>query len=245
MSLTKRQEQILTLVNEHGFLTVNRLSELVYTSASSVRRDLACLQNLSLVRRTHGGVSPLGDLGQPVPFESRMTQNVAEKRRIAGKAAAFLADGQSVMLDGSTTAGFLVPHIAKHKDMILFTNNMLTAISAVRHGIKTHLIGGQAIDGSAVLSGEEAYRVAAKINPDILFFSSGSLGQNGYIYDPIPEENHMREIMLRNAGMRVFLCDSGKFGGRALYTLCSADEVDACVFDKEFPRLKAKCKIIY
>lgn len=245
MSITKRQNQILELVSEHGFLTVARLSELIYTSPSSVRRDLARLQNLSLIKRTHGGVSTLGDLGQPVPFESRMTKNVGEKRHIAALAATLLADGQAVMLDGSTTAGFLVPHIAKHKDMILFTNNMLTAISAVRHGVRTHVIGGQAIDGSAVLSGEEAYRVAAKINPDILFFSSGSLGQNGMIYDPIPEENHMREIMLRNAATRVFLCDSGKFGGRALYTLCSVDEVDACVFDKEFPRLKARCRILY
>ena len=245
MSITKRQNQILELVGEHGFLTVERLSTLLYTSPSSVRRDLAHLQNLSLVKRTHGGVSALGELGQPVPFESRMTKNVAEKRRIAAKAAAFLSDGQAVMLDGSTTAGFLVPHIAKHKDMILFTNNMLTAVSAVRHGVKTHLIGGTAIDGSAVLSGEEAYRVASKINPDILFFSSGSLGQNGLIYDPIAEENHMREIMLRNAGTRVFLCDSGKFGGRALYTLCSVNEVDACVFDKEFSRFTASCKIIY
>ena len=58
MSTTQRQEEILELLNEHGFLTVERLSELTYTSPSSIRRDLARLGALSLIKRTHGGASP-------------------------------------------------------------------------------------------------------------------------------------------------------------------------------------------
>ncbi len=243
MSISKRQEEILELLNEHSFLTVERLATLTYTSPSSIRRDLTRLQNLSLIKRTHGGASIFNAIHQSVPLNSRMSQSIAEKRKIAKRAASLLHDGQSVMLDGSSTAGFLIPYIAKLKDMMVFTNNMLTAINAINYGIATHCTGGFSVDRSAVLSGAQAYRAVADIHPDILFFSSKSLSRAGVISDPIPEENYIRSLMLKNAKFCVFLCDSGKFDTESLYELTSLDNVDACVFDKPFPELKTKCQI--
>ena len=244
MSITKRQEQILTLLDEQGFLSVERLAEITYTSPSSIRRDLAHLQNLYLIRRTHGGASVFKELNHAVPLTSRMEKNIAEKRKIAKNASALLHDGQAVMLDGSTTAGFLVPYIAKHKDMILFTNNMQTAINAVNFGIRTHCIGGESVNGSVVTGGEVAYSTVVKIFPDILFFSSQCLDRDGYIYDPISEENHIRELMLKNAACRVFLCDAEKFGQRSLYRLASVEDIDVCVFDRPIPELHTKTRIL-
>ncbi len=244
MSITKRQEEILEYLNEHTFLTVERLSELTYTSPSSIRRDLTKLQNLSLIKRTHGGASAFNAVNQTVPLNSRMSKNTTEKRQIAKKAAALLHDGQSVMLDGSSTAGFLIPYIAKHKDMLVFTNNMLTAINAVNYGIATHCIGGFSVDCSAVLSGTQAYRTVSGLYPDILFFSSKSLSRNGVISDPISEENAIRSLMLENAKCSVFLCDSEKFDSESLYALTTLDKIDACVFDRNFPELRTRCRIL-
>ena len=244
MSISVRQRQILDLLEERGFLSVESMAELTYTSQSSIRRDLAALQNLSLIKRTHGGASLLREVNQAVPLSSRMTQNVAEKRRIAKIAASLLEDGQSVMLDGSSSAGFLVPHIARHKDMIVFTNNMLTATAAINYGIPTHCIGGFSVNSSPVLSGTEAYKTVASISPDILFFSSKSLDRSGVISDPIPEENYIRSIMLENARKKIFLCDSGKFDSRSLYRLTTVENIDACVFDKPFPELTARCQML-
>ncbi len=244
MSITKRQEEILEHLNEHTFLTVERLAELTYTSPSSIRRDLARLQNLSLIKRTHGGASIFNAINQAIPFNSRISKNITEKRQIAKKAASLLHDGQSVMLDGSSTAGFLIPYIAKHKDMMVFTNNMLTAINAVNYGIPTHCIGGYSVDCSAVLSGTQAYRTIAELQPDILFFASKSLSRRGVISDPVAEENYLRSLMLTHAKFSVFLCDSEKFDSESLYVLTELDQIDACVFDKPFPELKTKCRIL-
>lgn len=149
------------------------------------------------------------------------------------------------MLDGSSTSGFPVPHIAKHRDMIVFTNNMLTAINAINYGIATHCIGGESVNSSAVLSGAQAYRAIGEINTDILFFSAGSLDKNGVISDPIAKENFVRSLMLERAKFSVFLCDSQKFDTESLYRLAALDKVDACIFDKPYSELKARCKIIY
>ena len=94
-------------------------------------------------------------------------------------------------------------------------------------------------------SGEQAYNTVVKLHPDILFFSSQSLDFEGYIYDPIPEENHIREIMLKNTQCSVFLCDSGKVGQKSLYRLASLNDIDVCVFDKPVPALsEMHCRMI-
>lgn len=244
MSITKRQEQILDLLREHSFLSVERLSKLTYTSESSIRRDLTKLQNLCFIKRTHGGASLLGEEGGVPPLVNRMTANITGKRKIARSAAALLRDGQSIMLDGSSTAGFLIPHIAKHKDIVLFTNNMMTAVSAINHGIRTSLIGGESVRGSAVLSGPAAYKAVGDIHVDILFFSSASLDKNGVISDPTEEENYLRQLMIRSAQTCVFLCDSEKFNTHSLYLLTTLDDVDVAVFDEPFSDLRAKCRIL-
>ena len=244
MSITKRQEQILELLNESRFLTVDKLSELTYTSPSSIRRDLTKLQNMYFIKRTHGGASILNENNQAASFNNRLSQNTIGKKRIAKKAASLLCDGQTIMLDGSSTAAYLVPHIAKHKDIILFTNNMITAINAINYGIKTHCIGGSSVNNSAVLSGPQSYRIISEIHSDILFFSSHSIDKNGIISDPTEEENYLRLLMLANTKQSVFLCDSEKFNRKSLYTLVSINDIDVAVFDSEWNDLEVKCKII-
>lgn len=243
MSISERQEQILKLLNENGFMTVERLSELTYTSPSSIRRDLTKLQNMYFIKRTHGGANILHS-NQVAPLNNRLTQNTVAKRKIAKKAASLLCDGQVILLDGSSTAGFLIPYIATHKDITLFTNNMITAINAINYDIKTHCIGGSSVNRSAVLSGPESYRIISEIHPDILFFSSYALDKNGVISDPTEEENYIRSLMLANVKQSVFLCDSEKFNRRSLYTLASLDDIDVAIFDTPWEELHSECKIL-
>ena len=54
MRISSRQKQILSILNERVFITVQELAELTFTSASSIRRDLTYLQNNGLVKRMHG-----------------------------------------------------------------------------------------------------------------------------------------------------------------------------------------------
>ena len=243
MSISKRQEQIMELLNKNGFMTVEKLSELTYTSASSIRRDLTKLQNMYFIKRTHGGANIL-NANQVAPLDNRLMQNTVAKRKIAKKAESLICDGQIIMLDGSSTAGFLIPYIAKHKDITLFTNNMITAINAINYGVKTHCIGGTSVNNSAVLSGPQSYKMIYEIHPDILFFSSYALDKNGIISDPTEEENYLRMLMLENAGQSVFLCDCDKFNRKSLYTLASINDVDIAVFDIVWKELNAKCKIL-
>ena len=244
MSISKRQELILKLLHEYRHMTVKKLAQTTYASPSSIRRDLTHLQNMCYIKRTHGGASILDGTNRVEHLNSRMSKNIKGKRKIALKASTLLEDGQSIMLDGSTTASFLIPYIAKHKDVTLFTNSMITAINAVNMGIKTHCTGGLSVNGSAVLSSETAYNTVKNINPDILFFSSQCIDINGMITDSTAEENYLRQLMIESAKKRVFLCDSEKFNTKSLYKLVSIDDIDIAVFDEKWDELNTKCWIL-
>ena len=78
MSITNRQEQILNILNERTFITVNELAKMTFTSPSSSRIDLTYLQNNGLAQRTHGGVSILSPrLTKPTP----LTTNISTVKR--------------------------------------------------------------------------------------------------------------------------------------------------------------------
>ena len=244
MSTTERQKQILEILKQRNYVSVQELSQRTFTSASSIRRDLTYLQNNGLVKRSHGGVTLSAPVSGVDSFLIRKTKNIPQKRIIAKKAASLLRSGQKILLDGSSTAGFLLPHIARHTDVTVFTNNIFTAMRAIEMGIQTHCIGGHSVNGSVVLSGTEAYRYVSALHADILFFSSQCLSKEGIISDSTEEENYLRSLMISAAEKTVFLCDSEKFNSRALFTLTTIDQIDVAVFDADYPGLERDYNIL-
>ncbi len=247
MRISERQRQLLALLKTHVFCSVEHLAQSTYTSPSSIRRDLSYLQTQGLVRRTHGGASLAEDPAYVPALQNRMLRNVPEKRRIARLAAQLVEDGMSVLLDGSSTASFLLPHLAQHQRIQLFTNSMTTALQATELGIATHCLGGRCVRNGAVLAGEETCRAVSELYTDLFFFSSQCLDETGRITDSTQEENELRQAMLRQARTRVFLCDSAKFGKRTLYRLGHLRDLDAAVFDRPYPQLgdTGCCRLLF
>ena len=244
MSISERQKQILQLLSQRNFLTVAELAQVTFTSPSSIRRDLTYLQHNGLVVRTHGGVSLPAPVSGVASFHDRVHKNSKEKRLIASKAATLLRDGQNVLLDSSSTAAYLLPHIAKFRSVSVITNHLTTALNAIELGIDTHCLGGQAQGGSAVLTGAQTYRALQDLHTDILFFSSQSLSDNGDISDSTESETFVRMQMLGAAKTRVFLCDATKFRTRTLHRLANLEEMDAAVFDCDYPELERSCILL-
>jgi DeoR family fructose operon transcriptional repressor len=244
MQLSERQKELLEIIRSNSYISVNELAEETFTSPSSIRRDLNKLQNLGLVKRLHGGASLTESDGSVAGFYRRATKNIKEKRLIAKKAASLLQNGQSILLDSSTTAGFLLPYIAKLESPTVFTNNLETAVGAINLGIQTHCLGGCAVNGSVSLGGAQTYKALSELNVDILFFSSQSLSRDGVISDSTEAENFVRMLMLDRAKRRVFLCDSSKFGNTSTHTLTTLDSLDFAVFDRPFEGLETKITVI-
>jgi len=65
MAMKNRLEQIVNLINEHGFLSVADLSRLCVVTEMTIRRDLVALDNANRVQRVYGGAVALRQGGSP------------------------------------------------------------------------------------------------------------------------------------------------------------------------------------
>ncbi len=232
MKGNERKKGILELLRERSFVSVEELSRLLYTSPSSIRRDLNELQEQGLVRRNYGGVM-LFETKVAAPAVWRWDVQKAEKKLIAKQAAALLRDNTTVFLDSSTTAYYMVEHIAEREGITVITNNLRTAQSLVEQGVSTYCLGGHIMPSSSSMCDGYTEELLSSFHADMTFFSTFALSEDGVISDSTAEENAIRRQMLRQSDCGVFLCDSSKFGRRATHRLCSLEDVDICFFDKQ------------
>ena len=244
MSITERQKMILSIIDEKTYVTVNDLAHILFTSASSIRRDLTDMQNQGLVRRSHGGVTLFENANGVASFYNRSKKSVKEKRSVAKKASELLCDGMIIFLDSSTTASFMLPYIAHLDRATVFTNNLQTALNASQQGIDVYCLGGHTLNNSSALVGPQTCTAISSIKADIVFFSSQAIDINGVISDYTEEETYVRKIMFNQSRKKVFLCDSEKFGRESIYKLADIDEIDFAVFDRAFDGLKTSTTVL-
>ncbi|HEX4758966.1 MAG TPA: DeoR/GlpR family DNA-binding transcription regulator, partial [Terracidiphilus sp.] len=128
-SLNRRSERIIKLLLRTGSATIDEILAEAGSSAPSIRRDLARLENRGLIKRTHGGatlVEPL--LYEPFRYDSSFLaheqRHAAEKRRIGLAGAELVQAGESVGL----TAGTTTTHVGRslrHREKITVVTNAI------------------------------------------------------------------------------------------------------------------------
>ena len=232
MKISERERKILDILKAERYASVSRLAKSTYISESSIRRDLARLEQMGLVERSYGGASIAGNESDAPHIVARMAKNARAKRKIAQKASKLLKDGTTVVLDSSTTAYYMVDLIAEKKNITLITNGIYTAQKAIGKGITVYLTGGRSEGGLPVLTGSYAEEALEKMSADIVFFSSMAMTDEGIVCDCTEAENKIRKIMLRCARVKVLLMDKSKLGKNAQHILCSKNDVDYVITEE-------------
>jgi len=226
MSRKERQKQILELLEAEGAVSVKKLTQQLYASEATVRRDLTELERLGAIKRTFGGAMPSLALNRQIPLLVRESLNSSEKNEICRAAASLVRDGQVLFLDGSSTAQHLVKHLRPFSDLVVITNGLKVAELLSEQMIQTYCTGGKLIENSLVFTGRQAERMAEQVNVDICFLSCKGLSENGIFSDTSEEETDLRRCFLERSATRVMLMTEDKVGKSYLHTLCRADEVD-------------------
>ena len=226
-----RHRQILQLLEENGAVSVKALTAALFVSEATIRRDLHELEKAGALQRTFGGALPVLSSPRQVPLFIREGLNTEEKYALCRQAAAMLKDGDTLFIDGSSTAQHLVKFLTPLKDLTVVTYSIRTAELACRHHIKTYCTGGLLMENSLVCTGQETVAFADKINPDFCFFSCKGLSEDGIFSDTSEEETVIRRAFLKRSRTRVALMTKNKLGKRYFHTLCTMEDVDHLLTD--------------
>ncbi len=248
MIKSEREQQILNLLKENGgFITVNKLCELLYASKSSIRRDLQRLQNRGDVKRCYGGAELIGNFSGAIPFDYRYKLNEQAKSIIAEKAVKLIKENSIIYLDQSSSAYYLALKLPNLRSLTVVTNNVEILSLLSRTNITVISSGGTlSAENRSCLLGYDAIKTFESMRADIAFFSSKSLSLSGVVSDVDREEVHLRHSIINNAEKVAFLCDTSKFGSNSAYKQCSLSDVDYLItedknyfiFDPKFKNIK-------
>ena len=236
MPFYEREEKIIGMLMQKGSFSVNELASRLYISVPTMRRDLIKLEKKGCILRTHGGVSLIkNSADKEIPFILREQEQDGAKTVMADAASKMISDGNTIMLDGTTSAYHIVPYLADFKNLVVITSGTKASFALGQMGITNICTGGRMLDGSFSYVGDDACRTVMGDNADILFFSCRGVSEDGYLSDNSVEENVVRRAMMSRAKKKFLLCDSSKFGKTYLNNLCHISELDGIISETELP----------
>lgn len=236
MSNLQREKEIMKLLKETTYATVEHLSQKLFTSPSSIRRDLTDLENRGLVKRTHGGASLLSAKPGMAPFSIRIQKNKREKMTLVRTASKLIKHGATIFIDSSATTFNLGTFLTSDMDLTVFTNNIGLAHFLASKHVRTYCIGGLISDCNNVITiGPFAAQMLNNIYVDMFFFASAALSKDGIITDTNENETAIRKMMLSHSSEKVFLCPYNRFDSIAPYKVTSISNLNYIISEKELP----------
>jgi DeoR/GlpR family transcriptional regulator of sugar metabolism len=237
LSPADRRQRILGLVQERGEVAVSQLSELFSVSTVTIRSDLGSLARRGLVQRTHGGGIVPERATPELTFATREVSNVDLKRRIGAAAAQLVNDGESIVLDASTTALQVARALrtrAGLRDVTVTTNGVHTALELLdAPGISTILTGGQVRATAVSLTGVLAADLLGKVHAGVGFFGARGLTVEQGLTDVNMQEVEMKAAMAARCALVVAVVDHTKLGQVGLVTFVPLSNVGLVITNAE------------
>ncbi|MGB6117047.1 MAG: DeoR/GlpR family DNA-binding transcription regulator, partial [Mesorhizobium sp.] len=232
-----RRARILESVSKAGFVAVSDLADELGVSTMTIRRDIALMEGQGRFLRTHGGAisaerggwGPVWDEDEPA-FDRRMRRNAQAKATIARAAARLIGPSESIGLDVGTSVLALAREICSRDDLRIFTNNLRAGMELATSGSSIYVVGGKIRQGEFSLIGSAAVDQFLSHFIDRVFVGVSGIDESG-TFDYSPEDTEVKRAMIRNAGSVVVLCDSAKFGRRALARVADFSRIDVLVTD--------------
>ncbi len=229
----ERRRAILELVNQDGRVLVKDLATRFGTSQITIRKDLEILHGQARVHRTHGGALTVqsGALLDPTLQEKEKLHR-KEKLRIAEAAARMVEEGQSVLLDSGTTTTAIARTLRHFRSLTVITNAVNIAAELSGTQIDVILTGGTVRQNSFSLVGPLAEESLRQLTADILFLGVDGFDTRHGLSTPNLLEAKVNQVMVQVARKTVAVCDSSKFGRRAMSKIVPVAAIHQVITDK-------------
>ena len=233
MTTYERRQSLLDVLRKQPGLRVQELALALDVSEGTVRNDLNALERQGALTRVHGGaVLSQQDQFQNNSFLRRYQQNAAAKLAIAREAALLVNDGDSILLDASSTAYYFTKALSEHRRLRVMTNGFEVARELAQNSSNTViLIGGIVNNESSSVTGLLSEHIIEELHIQKTFLSC-----SGFSLERGMTEVHLAEAQLKRkvieSSQQLFaLVDSSKFGVEDLTSFARPEKINRLFTD--------------
>lgn len=228
MLTEERLQGIWRIVTEKGSASIQELMDALHISESTVRRDLALLDEQGRIQKVRGGAMVIGDAYSTKEDSvlQKKDKNLEEKREIAKFAASLIEEDDFVYLDAGTTTELMIEYLTV-KNVVFVTNAVAHAKKLSLAGYTTFILGGELKATTEAIVGDEAVESLRKYN-----FTKGFWGANGVhrkngFTTPDLKEANVKRTAMQHCAKRYILSDASKFS--QISCVKFADFANACI----------------
>ena len=241
----ERQNAILQALKENKSANVAELARKLYVSEATIRRDLAQMESMGLIERTHGGAL-LPENSEEISIFFRMEKNAREKEKAATKALPHIPYFKSVFIDSSSTALALAERMdLNHKTVV--TNNLQTAIQlSKKPNLNLILLGGNVHFNTNSATGSWTARQLADFSFDLMISSCAAVIGDS-VFERSLEQKEIKRVAFEHCRKRILLIDHTKFSAHGTYRLSALKDYDLVATDAPPPAENdlAGVKLVY
>ncbi|MDQ6793234.1 MAG: DeoR/GlpR family DNA-binding transcription regulator [Chloroflexota bacterium] len=235
----ERQEHIARIVEEHGRARVANLVAQFRVSAVTIRKDLVVLESQGRLVRAHGGAITVDRSRPELSFDIRERLQPDEKQRIGAAGASLVHDGESIVMDASTTALSVARHLKAREawsQLTVITNGLRLASELAGHrGITVLMLGGRVRWEALSVVGQLGDGLFSRINVQKAFLGAAGFTLDSGLADATDEEAQIKRSMVAAASEVIAIVDHTKWGRAAFATFCATDQVSIVLTDEDAP----------
>ena len=231
LGIERRQAIIDKLKQEHR-VYVSELSKIFNVTEETIRRDLDKLESDDLIRRNYGGAVLNDYISEDLSFLRRSAINSKEKDVIAQKAMDFIKDGNTIMMDSSTTGLALLNRLKIRKDITIITNSIRLAYDFTNSQFKIISTGGTLRAKSFALTGDVTCNTLQRYYVDIAILSCKGIDIEKGVMESNEEESVVKQIMIAQAKKVILLVDHSKFDKVSFTKTCDFSKISMLITDK-------------
>jgi DeoR/GlpR family transcriptional regulator of sugar metabolism len=222
-----RRQSLLEMLRRQPGLRVPELASALAASEGTIRNDLSALEVEGRLRRVHGGaVLTDQDQFQNTSFVRRFRQNSAAKLAIAREAAFLVHDGDSILLDASSTSYFLARVLSERSKLRVMTNGFEVARELAHNASNTViLIGGVVNNDSSSVTGLLSEQIIADMHIGKAFFSCSGFSIERGMTEVHLEEAQLKRKAIESSQQIIALIDSAKMGKEDLTPFARIEQI--------------------
>jgi ribose transport system substrate-binding protein len=212
----ERRQNILRLLGDQPGLRVPEMAEIFGVSEGTIRNDLNALESEGKLRRVRGGAVLTSQAASQldVGVETAVPITHAEiKQRIARWAAETIEDGDTILLDASSTVRFMVPYLKEFTRLTVVTNGLETARQVKRqtpHPVV--LVGGMVNRSGNATTSLIGLDILKNLHIRTAYVSCVGFDLETGLTERLIEEAQLKEAMLSSIPRLVALVGSNKVG---------------------------------
>jgi len=231
-SFSRRQREILTMVDEKGFATIDSLAIHFNVTPQTIRRDINHMCGHKLLQRHHGGASSSSSV-QNVDYSTRKSIMSEEKKRIAEMVAEKIPDHASLFINLGTTTEEVAAALANHKNLRVITNNLNVAVSMSNNKeCQVIVAGGMVRKGDKGITGEATMDFVRQFKVDIGIIGASGIDEEGTLFDYDYHEVQVTREIIKNSHHVFLVTDHTKFTRNAMVKINDLSKIDAIFTDK-------------